>query len=642
MAGATTRRRIIRADLANWDGRNATVTSPDASGGTISGLPVGNEVDILSVYSSDNSRTAGTINAALSRLGSTVCTIVFAPGTWTIDVDVTIPSNIVSHVPAGVIFDIASGKTLTFNGPIQVDYLTQWTSGAGTVSVAGGILGGHPRTSAEIAAGVTPTDYSYEPGHIARYVTNSTPGTTDCTTGIQNAISVVKVNGGFVDFDAETYLVTGLTLYSNVILRGKGANSTVIKRTATGGAVVTIDNTATVSRTGLRDLRILHTGTGSTDHGLAWTQNTTNLQYSEFVNLLITAGDHTAGTGGDGLNFNGTNPYGCLWCTFIDVHVSGCGGRGFYFDGIANQLQFINCRAIDCYSHGFYSDNDGGSTGGQSIVLQSFNAERIGLYNSGANAHGVAFIGTDAATMIGCYIEDIGYATDSLSSAGIRVSNVTTLAVMSCTFNKCNYDLYIDGTLANSSVHLIGNQFFATANKNQLATLRLDGTTTTVTCADNYIDHTNHALYVVNYYSFNSSATEAQILGHALDQDGFRLGTVKYTGFVDLDEQPVEAPTTPFEVSFASVTSSFVALGALNDNTTITAFPAAVEGREFTLRLRQAVAGSKTITFPAGVSLVGDAFTLTATADKVDVIKFIYSAATTKWLEVSRSQNLSA
>ena len=46
-----------------------------------------------------------------------------------------------------------------------------------------------PTTTAETSAGVTPTNVQYEPGNVLRYGANTTPGTTDMSTAINNAIS---------------------------------------------------------------------------------------------------------------------------------------------------------------------------------------------------------------------------------------------------------------------------------------------------------------------------------------------------------------------------------------------------------------------------------------------------------------------
>lgn len=59
----------------------------------------------------------------------------------------------------------------------------------------------YPQTTAEANASVTPSNLSYPPGDIRRYGTNTTPGTTDMTEAIENAIA----GAGRVVFQAETY-----------------------------------------------------------------------------------------------------------------------------------------------------------------------------------------------------------------------------------------------------------------------------------------------------------------------------------------------------------------------------------------------------------------------------------------------------
>lgn len=62
----------------------------------------------------------------------------------------------------------------------------------------------YPQTAAESSAGVTPTNYQYEPGNVLRYGTNTT-GTTDMTTAIQAAL-----NSGHKAFGTkgDTYLIS--------------------------------------------------------------------------------------------------------------------------------------------------------------------------------------------------------------------------------------------------------------------------------------------------------------------------------------------------------------------------------------------------------------------------------------------------
>ena len=132
--GAVTRGKIHRGDQALWDGKVSSVTRIDATGGTITGQPINDFVDVLQIFGAGSSKTVGTINTATAYIGSTnkVC-LFFAPGTWTIDADVTIPASFSNRIAAGCVFAVSSGKTLTFSGPVYVEHNT-WFSGAGTVS----------------------------------------------------------------------------------------------------------------------------------------------------------------------------------------------------------------------------------------------------------------------------------------------------------------------------------------------------------------------------------------------------------------------------------------------------------------------------------------------------------------------------
>jgi hypothetical protein len=118
MAGTITRGKVIRADLANWDGKTATHSRIDATGGTVSGLAIGNEVDVLQVYGSGTNRTRNSLAEAVQQIGSTSTTLALAPGTWTIDASLTIPSNFALYVPRGCLITLSAGVTLTINGPI--------------------------------------------------------------------------------------------------------------------------------------------------------------------------------------------------------------------------------------------------------------------------------------------------------------------------------------------------------------------------------------------------------------------------------------------------------------------------------------------------------------------------------------------
>lgn len=204
---ATIRRgKMTRADLALWDGKTATASRVDATGGTVTGLAVGNEVDVLQVFGSGTDRTRATIVSALNNINTTVCTLVFAPGTWAISSSLTIPSNFTCHVPAGCVFSVDSGATLTFAGKVDVEYPSSWTTGLGSVVVSDQSLHGavSHRTTAEIAAGVTPTNYAYPPGDIRRY--GGVDG-ADSSAALQAAHDGLPDVGGRIIIKDGTYLV---------------------------------------------------------------------------------------------------------------------------------------------------------------------------------------------------------------------------------------------------------------------------------------------------------------------------------------------------------------------------------------------------------------------------------------------------
>lgn len=66
----------------------------------------------------------------------------------------------------------------------------------------------NPQTPIEISIGVTPTNYAYPAGHFNRYGNNTTPGTSDMTTALQNAYLQLANGGAPLTANAETYLIT--------------------------------------------------------------------------------------------------------------------------------------------------------------------------------------------------------------------------------------------------------------------------------------------------------------------------------------------------------------------------------------------------------------------------------------------------
>jgi hypothetical protein len=140
------RGKIIRSDQAKWDGKTKTSSRVDATGGTVTGLTVDDYVDVLQVFGSGTTYTDATITAALNHVGTANnMTLLWSSGTWTLNESHTIPANLASHVTGGCVFSILSGKTLTFSGPVHVDFSTStgtgWYTGDGVVSCTLGASG---------------------------------------------------------------------------------------------------------------------------------------------------------------------------------------------------------------------------------------------------------------------------------------------------------------------------------------------------------------------------------------------------------------------------------------------------------------------------------------------------------------------
>ena len=129
------RGKINRADQAHWDGKTKTVSRVDATGGTVTEQVVDDHVDVLQVFGGGDTFTVATINAMLDFIGASNATLMWATATWVIDSNVTIPNTLANHIPAGCVFAISTNVTLTFSGPIHVQYAL--TAGTGWYTLAG-------------------------------------------------------------------------------------------------------------------------------------------------------------------------------------------------------------------------------------------------------------------------------------------------------------------------------------------------------------------------------------------------------------------------------------------------------------------------------------------------------------------------
>ena len=177
----------MRSDISNYDGTLAT-SRTDSSGGTTSGLKVGDAIDVLSVFGSGDpdNMTDTTISLAISTLGSANRALSFAPGTWTISNSITIASNFTVVCPAGCVFSVASTKTMTVAGVFVRQHAT-YSAGAGTLTVSGTDV---------LATSSAATQYAVDTGSADVYVIAPSPAIASYSAGQYFAFKAANTNTG--------------------------------------------------------------------------------------------------------------------------------------------------------------------------------------------------------------------------------------------------------------------------------------------------------------------------------------------------------------------------------------------------------------------------------------------------------------
>jgi len=253
--------RILRADQFIWNGTDKTASREDSTGGTVSGLRIGVEVDVLQAYGDGDTYTLDVINKAITNIGSDNVTLVFNPGTWTIDDDVTIAANFVCRIPAGCVFNVSSGKTLTFSGPVIQDHAT-FSSGAGTVTTNGTrtvngsqtVSGNTTTTGNNTTTGTSTLTGNVTAGGTLAVTGNTTVGGTLVTTGtsgsaagtttghnptidqIQKTSTITATGGGTVSAITATLApAISLSNGTTVFIRSVGANTSATPSFAPNG-----------------------------------------------------------------------------------------------------------------------------------------------------------------------------------------------------------------------------------------------------------------------------------------------------------------------------------------------------------------------------------------------------------------------
>lgn len=122
---------------------------------------------------------------------------------------------LVSNSSTNIYYRVTTSDPITIGTTSIVFELVAGALTQGTIGAAF-----YPRSSAEASAGVTPTNYFYTYGHVYRYGTNATPGTTDMTSAINTAANVCREGGYTLRLPEDTCLVSSSLNFSQITVMG--------------------------------------------------------------------------------------------------------------------------------------------------------------------------------------------------------------------------------------------------------------------------------------------------------------------------------------------------------------------------------------------------------------------------------------
>lgn len=201
----------------------------------------------------------------------------------------------------------------------------------------------YDQTESEIAADVTPLNYEFPEGYLLRYLTSFTSDSTDCTTGLQSLLAVLRQTKGtgYLPFGTIRYTSNLALDTDGIVLEGASKYGTKLKKvgnfvgiTITGSASLskfTLDSAGGADtsagiivraqpRVDVRSVVVQNQGS----HGL-WLQESSLSYFGDIVALT---------NGGDGVRLDGTVApiTGSSYVnanTFMNIDARGNGANGF-------------------------------------------------------------------------------------------------------------------------------------------------------------------------------------------------------------------------------------------------------------------------------------------------------------------------
>lgn len=325
----------------------------------------------------DGSRTAATINAALTSLAGANARLLLRRGVWVIDAAITYPSNITLVIEDGVDYQVSTAITSVVNGPRELPEKSIFSlSGTGLVDFSTGI-----------GDNVNP-----------RWWGATGDGSTDDSTAIQQAVDSFGSNHGIVQFDRGIYQCAASLDIKETRFVGTGTSKdspyiSILRFTSTFGISSSVESNHGFY---LKDIEVWGSATKTANGQVLVDFTGQNYPYLDNVRLW------QAGTG---ILLAKGSAIECNYGTFNRVDVNQCD------IGINVALS----TPASSNSHSFFSGR----------MWDNNTALKIALLHSNINCHGTVFESNDVygvdsegtnCTFSGCRFENASATNIHLGS----------------------------------------------------------------------------------------------------------------------------------------------------------------------------------------------------------------------------------
>lgn len=355
-----------------------------------------------------------------------------------------------------------------------------------------GNAGFYIRTPAEFAASITPLDYFYPEGVVNRYGFNTTPGTTDMTQAIKNAVLVNAAGGSHVQFLDALYLVNDTAIaisatQPRITVRGIPFGTRILNKAAASKPTIKLSGATYFDIAGL----VLIGATGFTNDGLAMVKDGSANRCAFGV-----LRDIVCQTNGYGIEIQDTNT---VDISNFSYWPSGGGSFGGTID--------VNGQPAALYASGTGAVNG--------ITLHNIN---VGAVNSIAN--GGCGIKVDGSASVGAFLawEIDGIECESSGTRAIWFRNANIFTVRNA---------FVENTEVRIDQGCVRGSFFEIEGAAS-ATVVVDGTQSLGSCRQlTFMD--------CQAGSFTADATNAKILHIGCNWNVFAdncqdRGTIKTEG----------------------------------------------------------------------------------------------------------------